>query len=122
MNEIIIVRLSQFPWLFLKHKSVYICCILAEQPLLVLFQKNSPSKVRRSLAELMFGSFFKKNTNPKSVIVLFEETFTNSCRTFFFSRKEAKALVLLRRRVWATQPSAKPTQGVWGRAPSKTLR
>jgi hypothetical protein len=41
---------------------------------------------------------------------------------FFFSRKEAKALVLLRRRLWATQTSAKPTQGVWGRAPSKTLR
>jgi hypothetical protein len=41
---------------------------------------------------------------------------------FFFSRKEAKAVVLLRRRLWATQPSAKPTLGVWGRAPSKTLR
>jgi hypothetical protein len=34
-----------------------------------------------------------------------------------FSRKEAKAFVLLRRRLWATQSSAKPTQGVWGRAP-----
>jgi hypothetical protein len=29
---------------------------------------------------------------------------------FFFSRKEAKALVLLRRRLSAAQTSAKPTQ------------
>jgi hypothetical protein len=37
---------------------------------------------------------------------------------FFFSRKEAKALVLLRRMLGLTQTSAKPTLGVWGRAPS----
>jgi hypothetical protein len=36
---------------------------------------------------------------------------------FFFSRKEAKALVLLRRRLWTAHNSAKPTQGVWGLAP-----
>jgi hypothetical protein len=41
---------------------------------------------------------------------------------FFFQKKKQKALVLLRRRSFDTQPSAKPTQGVWGRAPSKTLR
>jgi hypothetical protein len=39
---------------------------------------------------------------------------------FFFSRKEAKALVLLRRRSFLTQFSAKPTLGVWGLAPKKT--
>jgi hypothetical protein len=38
---------------------------------------------------------------------------------FFFSRKEAKALVLLRRRQHQTQTSAKPTLGVWGLAPKK---
>jgi hypothetical protein len=39
----------------------------------------------------------------------------------FFSRKETKALVLLRRRQFSTQSSAKPTQGVWGLAPKKRL-
>jgi hypothetical protein len=36
-----------------------------------------------------------------------------------FPEKEAKSVVLLRRRLWAAQNSAKPTQGVWGRAPRK---
>jgi hypothetical protein len=38
---------------------------------------------------------------------------------FFFSRKEAKAFVLRRRRLWAAQPSAKPTQGSGGVPPAK---
>jgi hypothetical protein len=38
---------------------------------------------------------------------------------FFFQKKKQKAFVLLRRKRLATQNSAKPTQGVWGRAPRK---
>jgi hypothetical protein len=38
---------------------------------------------------------------------------------FFFSRKEAKALVLLRRKQFYN--SAKPTLGVWGLAPKETI-
>jgi hypothetical protein len=38
---------------------------------------------------------------------------------FFFQKKKQKAFVLLRRRFFIAQISAKPTQGVWGRAPSK---
>jgi hypothetical protein len=38
---------------------------------------------------------------------------------FFFSRKEAKALVLLRRSWFGTQNSAKPTQGSGGVPPAK---
>jgi hypothetical protein len=38
---------------------------------------------------------------------------------FFFSRKEAKALVLLRRSLCLTQLSAKPTQGSGGVPPAK---
>jgi hypothetical protein len=38
---------------------------------------------------------------------------------FFFSRKETKALVLLRRRQFHTQNAAKPTLGVWGLASKK---
>jgi hypothetical protein len=33
---------------------------------------------------------------------------------FFFQKKKQKAFVLLRRRPWATQTSAKPTQGGLG--------
>jgi hypothetical protein len=40
--------------------------------------------------------------------------------SFFFQKKKQKALVLLRRRLSHTYNSAKPTQGVWGRAPSKS--
>jgi hypothetical protein len=40
---------------------------------------------------------------------------------FFFQKKKQKAFVLLRRRPFHTQRSAKPTLGVWGRAPSKTI-
>jgi hypothetical protein len=35
---------------------------------------------------------------------------------FFFQKMKQKALVLLRRRQSDAQTSAKPTQGVWGRA------
>jgi hypothetical protein len=38
---------------------------------------------------------------------------------FFFQKKKQKAFVLLRRRSWAAQTSAKPTLGVWGRAPKR---
>jgi hypothetical protein len=40
---------------------------------------------------------------------------------FFFQKKKQKALVLLRRRLSPTQISAKPTLGVWGRAPRRAL-
>jgi hypothetical protein len=40
---------------------------------------------------------------------------------FFFSMKEAKSVVLLRRRSVLTQNSAKPTGGFWGLAPKKTI-
>jgi hypothetical protein len=39
-----------------------------------------------------------------------------------FPEKEAESVVLLRRRLWAVQTSAKPTLGVWGLVPSKTTR
>jgi hypothetical protein len=41
---------------------------------------------------------------------------------FFFQKKKQKAFVLLRRRPWAAQVSAKPTLGVWGRAPRKNTQ
>jgi hypothetical protein len=40
-------------------------------------------------------------------------------RSLLFLEKEAKSVVLLRRRMLATQPSAKPTLEVWGLAPKK---
>jgi hypothetical protein len=48
------------------------------------------------------------------------EIVSKGLEVFFFSRKEAKAFVLLRRRQSSTQNSAKPTQGVWGLAPKET--
>jgi hypothetical protein len=42
------------------------------------------------------------------------------CEILLFPEKEAKSVVPLRGRPWATQNSAKPTQGVWGHAPRKT--
>jgi hypothetical protein len=56
--------------------------------------------------------------NNSSNDVTFLETEARAL-IFFFSRKESKALVLLRRRLWATQTSAKPTQGVWGHCPQE---
>jgi hypothetical protein len=38
---------------------------------------------------------------------------------FFFQKKKQKAFVLLRRRFLEAHNSAKPTQGVWGRAPKE---
>jgi hypothetical protein len=38
-----------------------------------------------------------------------------------FPEKEAKSVVPLRGKLWAPQPSAKPTQGVWGRAPRNSI-
>jgi hypothetical protein len=40
---------------------------------------------------------------------------------FFFQKKKKKALFRFAEALWAAQPSAKPTLGVWGRAPSKFL-
>jgi hypothetical protein len=39
---------------------------------------------------------------------------------FFFQKKKQKAFVLLRRRLWATQPSAKRNHGGLGAGPQKT--
>jgi hypothetical protein len=45
-------------------------------------------------------------------------SFDDASGFLLFPEKEAKSVVLLRRRLgWAAQTSAKPTLGVWGRAP-----
>jgi hypothetical protein len=40
---------------------------------------------------------------------------------FFFQKKKQKALVCFAEDLWAPKNSAKPTQGVWGLAPKKTM-
>jgi hypothetical protein len=55
--------------------------------------------------------------NWSNNILLFEPTVL--IVFFFFQKKKQKAFVLLRRRSLAAQPSAKPTLGVWGRAPNE---
>jgi hypothetical protein len=60
--------------------------------------------------------FFLQFTHKMSPCVL-----TRLAIFFFFQKKKQKALFCFAE-VWAAQNSAKPTLGVWGRAPSKTLR
>jgi hypothetical protein len=50
-----------------------------------------------------------------------DKPYENCQATFFFSRKEAKALVLLRRRLWATQPRRSRPRGSGGVPPAKLV-
>jgi ribosomal protein L24E len=96
---------------------------------LILFFSRKEAKalvlLRRSLfiANINRLILFFSRKEAKALVLLRRSPFLViiSRLILFFSRKEAKALVLLRRNLLFAQTSAKPTQGVWGLAPKKSI-
>jgi hypothetical protein len=89
--------------------------------LLFSFQEKKQKSVS-SASQKDVGSSVLREAEPRGLGLAPEKPFKEiHCGTLFFSRKEAKALVLLRRRMLAPQLSAKRSHGGLGACSQKNL-